>query len=139
MPRSSGRDSLFDRLSPNARPFHSLSRAQQMAQRIDAIKAHLDRLFNTRQGCSQSSPGLGLSDFNGHSGGADLMACIGADIRRTVEAFEPRLRVLGLHFHPDPDSPLALNFRLDCQVRSHSQDEHVQIDLVINHRHTHVK
>lgn len=139
MPRSSGRGSLFERLAPDARPYHSLSREQQTALRIDAIKSHLERLFNARQGCSQSSPELGLSDFNGHSGGADLMARIGADIRRTVEAFEPRLKVLGLHFHPDPDAPLELNFRLDCQVRSHYQDESVQIDLVINHRHTQVK
>lgn len=139
MPRSSGRGSLFDRLSPDARPFHSLSCQEQTAQRIDAIKVHLERLFNARQGCSQSSPELGLTDFNGHFGGTDLMARIGADIRRTVETFEPRLKVRGLHFQPNPDAPLELNFRLDCQVRSHSQDEHVQIDLVINHRHTHVK
>lgn len=139
MPRSSGRSSLFDRLSPNARPFHSLSRQEQTAQRIDAIKAHLERLFNARQGCSQSSPDLGLSDFNGHFGGSDLMARIGADIRRTVERFEPRLTVLGLHFQPNPESPMELNFRLDCQVRSHYQDEQIHIDLVINHRHTQVK
>ena len=67
------------------------------------------------------------------------MVQIGADIRRTVEDYEPRLRVLGLHFQPNPELPLELNFRLDCQVRMHHQDERVQIDLVVNHRHTRVK
>lgn len=139
MPRSGGRGSLFERLTQQARPYHSLSRQEQAAQRIAAIKLHLQRLLNARQGCSQSSPGLGLTDFNGHLGGADLITHIGADIRHTVATYEPRLQVVGLHFQPNPDLPLELNFRLDCRVRIHQQDKQVQIDLVINHRHTQVK
>jgi type VI secretion system protein len=139
MPRSNARASLFERLVTEATPYHSLSRQEQAAQRIAAIKLHLERLFNARQGCSSSSPELGLKDFNGNLGGTDLMVHIGADIRRTVETFEPRLKVIGLRFHPDPASPLELNFQLDCQVRIHNHEEQVQIDLVINHRRTQVK
>lgn len=139
MPRNNGRVSLFERLNPQASPYHSLSRQEQASLRVAAIKQHLERLLNARRGCSQSSPDLGLTDFNGHLGGTDLMAHIGADIRRTVATYEPRLKVLGLHFQPNPDLPLELNIRLDCQVRIHHQDEQVQIDLLVNHRHTQVK
>jgi type VI secretion system protein len=142
MPRIRGRSSLFERLVPGAAPYRSLSCQEQTAQRIGAIKSHLERLLNARQGCSQSTPGLGLNDFNDSSlGSADLLVQISADIRRAVEAFEPRIKVLGVHFQPEPDLPLELNFRLNCAMQVNHKQEQVQIDLVMNgrDRYTQVK
>ena len=92
-------------------------------------------MLNARQGCSQSSPDLGLHDFNGVTqGSSDLVIAISADIRRSVEAFEPRIKVTGLRYQPDPDLPLELNFRLDCQVRINHKDERVQIAVAMHGR-----
>lgn len=127
--------SLFERLEPDAPRYRNLSRQQQAGLRIDGIKRHLEQLLNARQGCSQSSPEMGLRDFNGVSqGSADLLIAIGADIRRSVEAFEPRVKVIGVRFQPDTDCPLELNFRLDCQVQLNNKEEPVQIDVAIHGR-----
>jgi type VI secretion system protein len=142
MAHVSVRNSLFERLVPDAAPHGSLSRHDFTAQRIDAIKSHLERLLNARLGCSQSAPGLGLIDFNDSAlGSADLLVQISADIRRAIAAFEPRIRVLEVHFHPDPDLPLELNFRLDCGLQVDEKEQQVQIDLIMNgrDRYTHVK
>lgn len=133
------RASLFERLSAAPRPLRSLSPETQLSEQISAIKAHLEQLLNTRRGCSQSCPELGLSDFNNQSGGADLVARISADIRRTLGAYEPRLKILRLHSSTVADAPMELNFRLDCQLRVDQSQQPMQIDLTVDHRHTRVK
>ena len=130
-----GRSSLFERLEPDAPRYRPGTADEQARQRIAAIKRHLEHELNARQGCSQSSPDLGLHDFNGVTqGSSDLVIAISADIRRSVEAFEPRIKVTGLRYQPDPDLPLELNFRLDCQVRINHKDERVQIAVAMHGR-----
>ncbi|WP_433887330.1 GPW/gp25 family protein [Pseudomonas vranovensis] len=63
-----------------------------------------------------------------------MLIAISADIRRSVEAFEPRIKVTGVHYQPDPDLPLELNFRLDCQVRLEHREEQVQLDVAMHGR-----
>ena len=130
-----GHASLFERLVPDASRYRRRSRDERANQGIEAIKRHLEQVLNARQGCSQSSPELGLRDFNGTaSGSTDLVIAISADIRRSVEAFEPRIKVTGVRYQPDPDLPLELNFRLDCQVRINHQDERLQIAVAMHGR-----
>ena len=62
------------------------------------------------------------------------MVAISTDIRRSVEAFEPRIKVTGVRFQPDPDLPLELNFRLDCQVQVNHKEEQVQIEVAMHGR-----
>lgn len=133
MPRTAGQGSLFERLDPDTAPRHAFSRQDQARERIQAIKRHLEWLLNTRQGCSLSSPELGLRDFNDASmGSADLQLRVSEDIRRSVAAYEPRVKVLGVNVRTDPAQPLDLHFRLDCLVPIHNMEEQVEIDLVIN-------
>ncbi|VVN92462.1 type VI secretion system baseplate subunit TssE [Pseudomonas fluorescens] len=126
--------SLFERLVVDAPAQRRVpSGPQASRQRIEGIKQHLERLLNARQGCSQSSPALGLGDFNGGAlGTADLLLHISADIRRSVEAFEPRIKVLEVRFEPNPDLPLELNFQLNCQVRLNHKDEQVQLHVAMH-------
>lgn len=135
MPRSPGRGSLWERLEPDALPQRMRTRQQMAAERIHAIKHHLQWLLNTRQGCSQSSPDLGLSDFNDAAiGSADLVLRVRHDIERLVARYEPRVQVVGVRVCPDPDQPLDLHFRLECLVHVHNADEQVEIDLLIRHQ-----
>ncbi|KRC68786.1 Lysozyme [compost metagenome] len=133
MPRSPGQGSLFERLEPDALPRRSRSRRDLAVARIHAIKRHLELILNSRRGCSQSSPELGLQDFNDAAiGSADLLVQVSQDIRQSVAAFEPRVKVIGVHARPDALQPLNLNFRLDCLVPVANAEEKVEIDLVIH-------
>lgn len=135
MPRSRGQGSLFERLVPDALPRRSRSRQELAAERVLAIKRHLERILNSRRGCSMSSPGLGLQDFNDASmGSADLLVQVSQDIRASVAAYEPRVKVMSVRSRPDPAQPLSLNFRLDCLVPIFNKEEQVEIDLVIHHQ-----
>lgn len=139
---AAGYASLFERLTVGAPAQRRTPTGPQVSrQRIEGIKQHLERVLNARQGCSQSSPSLGLGDFNGGAlGTADLVLLLSADIRRSIEAFEPRIRVLGVRFAPNPDLPLELNFHLNCQVRLNHKDELVHLHVAMHgqHRCTHV-
>lgn len=134
--------SLFDRLAADNPPSRQQCRHEQAGQTFEAIKRHLETLLNTRQGCSQSSPDLGLRDFNGHDlRSGDLLAQVSADIRRTIGRYEPRIRIRTLHGVPDANTPLELHFRLDCQVRVNNRAEQLQIELLVNgqNRYTRVR
>ena len=133
MPRSAGLGSLFERLDPDAPPLRILSRQEQVQERIQGIKQNLERILNTRQGCSASSPELGLRDFNDASlGSTDLQHRVGADIRRSIAAHEPRIKVLNVLVQPDANQPLNLHIRLNCLVPLPGSAEQMEIDLLLN-------
>ncbi|RWU19111.1 type VI secretion system baseplate subunit TssE [Pseudomonas alkylphenolica] len=124
---------LFDRLKMEPTSARPLSRRERAGEKFDSIKRHLETLLNTRQGCSQSAPTLGLRDFNGHDlSSGDLLQQVSTDIRSTVEHFEPRIRVHALKAVPDTHAPLELHFHLDCQVRVNDHTEQLQIELLVN-------
>jgi type VI secretion system protein len=100
---------------------------------VRSVKHHLKWLLNSRQGCSQSSPDLGLTDFNDAvSGVGDLMVRIAGNIRETVEKFEPRIQMCDVHHRPDSLTPLDLSFRLVCHLPVGGRQAQFEIDLVMN-------
>lgn len=133
MPRSAGNSSLFERLGNDESRPRSIAHDAQISDRIEAIKANLERILNTRQGCSQSSPDEGLTDFNDAAlGSRDLTRKICEDIRRAITQGEPRTSLKDIRFLPDPYDPTALNFRIDCLVPVKNRREIIEIDLVMN-------
>lgn len=133
---------FFDGLVTNQFASRVPSRQENATQKFAAIKRHLETLLNARQGCSQSSPELGLRDVNGHDvSSGDLLKQVGADIRRTLQRFEPRVHVRMLKAMPDCHAPLELHFRLDCLVQVNNHTEQLQLELLVNghNRHTRVR
>ncbi|MBC3423456.1 MULTISPECIES: type VI secretion system baseplate subunit TssE [unclassified Pseudomonas] len=133
---------FFDRLTVDQSVCREPSRQENASQKFAAIKRHLETLLNARQGCSQSSPELGLRDFNGHDASSgDLLQQVSADIRRTILRFEPRVHVRSLKAVPDCHAPLELHFRLDCHVQVNNHTEQLQLELLVNghNRHTRVR
>ncbi|ABY99118.1 TPA: type VI secretion system baseplate subunit TssE [Pseudomonas putida] len=133
---------LFDRLKLDQCISRKASRRESASHKFAAIKRHLETLLNARQGCSQSSPELGLRDFNGHdANNGDLLVQVSADIRRTLQRFEPRIRVRTLKAVPDAHTPLELHFKLDCLVRVNNHTEQLQLELLVNghNRYTRVR
>lgn len=133
---------LFDRLVAHQDVSQKPSRQENALHKFAAIKRHLETLLNARKGCSQSSPELGLADFNGHdASNGDLLEQVSTDIRRTIQCFEPRIQVRALKAVPDCHAPLELHFRLDCQVQVNNHTEQLQLELLVNghNRHTRVR
>lgn len=133
---------LFGRLAAQSQNCPVPSRAERAGHKLEMIKRHLETLLNARQGCSQSSPELGLRDFNSHdSSSGDLLHQISEDIRQTIYRFEPRLRLQSLAAIPDTNAPLELRFRLDCQLQMNNLSEPFQIELLVNghNRYTRVR
>lgn len=133
---------FFDRLVADQSVIREPSRQENASHKFAAIKRHLETLLNARQGCSQSSPELGLRDFNGHDvSSGDLLKQVSADIRRTLQRFEPRVQVRSLKAVPDCHAPQELHFRLDCQVQVNNHTEQLQLELLVNghNRHTRVR
>jgi type VI secretion system protein len=125
--------SLFARLQEETASARSRLRRPEAS--LAAVKQHLAWLLNARQGCSASSPELGLMDFNDVAlGSTDLVLRISADIRRAIGTFEPRVQVHDVHYRPDPNAPLELHFRLACTVRTQAREEPIEIELVMNGR-----
>jgi type VI secretion system protein len=133
---------LFDRLGVKATANVQSSRREARGRKFEVIKQHLETLLNCREGCSQSSPELGLRDFNGHDlSRGDLLQQVSADIRHTIDRFEPRIAVHALQAVPDAHAPLELHFHLDCQVQVNNHAEQLQIELLVSghSRYTRVK
>ena len=133
---------FFDGLVTNQFASRVPSRQENATHKFAAIKRHLETLLNARQGCSQSSPELGLRDFNGHDvSSGELLAQVSADIRRTLQRYEPRIQLRTLKAVPDIHAPLDLHFRLDCNVQVNNHTEQLQLELLVNghNRYTRVR
>lgn len=125
-------NSLFERLK-TPQMNRQATRREHAAHKFAAIKCHLQTLLNSRQGCSQSSPALGLRDFNGHDlSGGELLELVSRDIRQTLQHFEPRISVSALRAVADADCPLELRILLECQVQVNDRAEQLQLELLIN-------
>jgi len=133
MSRLPGNGSLFDRLEPDLLQRRSVQSRSELPERICSIKRNIELLLNTRQGCSQSSPEVGLPDFNDAiAGSSELLVRTTSGIRESIQSYEPRVVVRDVHFVPNPDAPLELNFRLDCALAVDSRDAAFEVDLVMN-------
>ncbi|ALX11780.1 type VI secretion system lysozyme-like protein [Burkholderia cepacia JBK9] len=135
MPRSPGQGSLFERLDPDLPPRRMRTRLALASERIGAIKDHLERILNSRQGSSQSCPGFGLPDMNDAAASqTDLRHQVCLDVRTAVVAYEPRVQVLNVHPVTAYGQAGPLHFRLHCLVPVNDSTEDVQIDLLVQHR-----
>lgn len=135
MPRSPGQGSLFERLNPDLPPRRSRTQQALAAERVRAIKNHLEQLLNTRRGGSQSCPELGLPDMNdAASGQLELRNQICQEIREMVALYEPRVRGVDVRPLTASEQPLGLCFRLRCELPLKDASEQVEIDLLVHQR-----
>ncbi|KUY89580.1 MULTISPECIES: type VI secretion system baseplate subunit TssE [unclassified Burkholderia] len=135
MPRSLGQGSLFERLDPDLPPRRMRSRQALASERIGAIKDHLERILNSRQGSSQSCPDFGLEDLNDAAASQmDLHYQICQDVRAAVVAYEPRVQLLNVHPVTAHGQMGPLHFRLHCLVPVNDNKADVEIDLLVQHR-----
>ncbi|EFV40412.1 hypothetical protein M988_1009 [Hafnia paralvei ATCC 29927] len=115
--------SLFGRIDEevSAKPFDKTS------DLLVSLKQNLNAVLNSRPGCCQSSPTLGVIDFNDATGtSVDISASVCLAIQQCIENFDPRIKSVDVATFNNENDPLTLFF----QVKAHIHFE--DIDSVVN-------
>lgn len=128
-----GQGSLLDRLEDPGCATHGRTTRRSTQTCVQAVKRHVEQLLNARQGGSQSSPSIGLPDFNDAAmGSVDLVRQASLGIRGAIENNEPRIRVCAIRLLPRDQQPLQLGFRVDCHLVVDESSTAFEMDLTLN-------
>ncbi len=124
--------SLFERLETGVDSI-SLSQGPDALEVLRSIKRNVSNILNTRLGESQSSPNLGLIDFNDASiKSLDLSVQIKRSIKYCLENFEPRLTNVDVTVFKDEMDPLNLRFSITAVINIAAIHEKVKIELLLD-------
>ncbi|MFW5444507.1 MAG: type VI secretion system baseplate subunit TssE [Methylococcaceae bacterium] len=132
--------SFFERLDSKLPQTRSVDDSNHLSRTVDSVKNNLQWMLNSRQGCSQSAPDLGLDDFNDSVGGiTDFTIKISHNIKQTIKQYEPRIKIHAVNFVPNKDDPMKLSFRIEGTLLIKYQKKDVLIELVLNGLNKHYK
>lgn len=107
--------SLFERLlaAQERRPIRATDRATAVASVIRNLHLNL----NGHNGGAETRPDWGLSDFNDLAlEKARVAPRIAAEIKRQIEAFEPRLRRVRVYHEPERERFMTACFRIRAEL-----------------------
>lgn len=114
-------------------PVRSVDDSDHIVATVEAVKNNLQQILNTRQGSSESSPDMGLIDFNDATGGStDFALKIAKNIKDTIQTYEYRVRIKDVVFIPTPERPLDLNFKMTGVLSIQHKAEIVTIELMLD-------
>lgn len=123
---------FFERLEANTQNV-SLTQGPQASDVVRSIKRNVSMILNTRVGGAQSSPSLGLIDFNDATlDTLDLSLKVKLAIQDCLQNYEPRLKNIEVVAETDSFSPLSLQFRITAQINSEAIHDRVQINLLLD-------
>jgi len=106
---------------------------------LKTVTAHLQHIFNVRQGSCMTLPEFGLPDFN------DLVQLhhfdealneIKKSIRFNVEQYEPGLRVVNVNHVKKEDEPLSLSFEIVVRIQGERKPKKVTFETSKNEGET---
>ena len=98
---------------------------------LKTVTAHLQHIFNVRQGSCMTLPEFGLPDFN------DLMQLYSFDdaitlitrsIKLNIKVYEPSLHVLKVEHIAKEDEPLSLSFKILVQIKGERKPKKVTFE-----------
>jgi type VI secretion system protein len=93
----------------------------------ESILAHLQRMLNSRQGCSLSAPDYGTPDVRvAARDRAEAINQMEASIRRSIEKYEPRLADVSVRFVKSDDEMLVLCFEVSARLKTKEVDANVR-------------
>ncbi|MBH5372766.1 type VI secretion system baseplate subunit TssE [Bradyrhizobium glycinis] len=118
--------SLMERLEDGAAT-HQMSFDRFRA----SVLENLRRVLNSRQGCCETRPDLGMPDLDEAAGrGADAVRELARSLKQQIETFEPRLKNVSIHFHADPDNPLQLSFHVNATLNYDDQMKQISFHAI---------
>jgi len=122
---------FFERLNEHSREV-SFSQGPDSIDVFNSIKANVSNVLNARSGEAQSSPDLGLIDFNDALMGVmDLSLRAKIAIKQCLDLYEPRLCNIRIQTVKNFDNPLDLCFQIYADVNSDVLHDKVKIDLIL--------
>jgi len=85
---------------------------------IESIRAHLQRILNTRQGSVPIDPDFGVPDFTNLAGSSVTGTAdeIATSITRMVARYEPRLKSVQVQLAESGSEVLSLSFVLEGSI-----------------------
>lgn len=123
---------FFERLEANANSV-SMTQGPNPSDVLKSIKLNVSKILNTRVGGAQSSPELGLIDFNDATlDTLDLSLKVKLAIQDCLHNFEPRLKNVEVVSQTDSYSPLSLQFKITAQINSEAIHDRVQFSLLLD-------
>lgn len=101
-----------------------------VAQVVNSIINHLQRVLNTRQGSVPIAGDYGMPDFTNYQGlGLTEEAKDIADtIKNMILKYEPRLGGAQVTYEPDKNDLLSLRFKLQTEI-VHVRNERLVVEL----------
>lgn len=104
-----------------------------VADLIYSIKKNIELILNSKEGCTLCAPSLGLRDFNDSTATTkSLSETITADIRVSVERYEPRVRITKIEYIQDMHDVLQLKFRITCVVLLKQKNELAELNILLD-------
>jgi len=99
-----------------------------------SVLTHLNKILNTKQGNSLSSPDLGMPDYTNMPGNFDLetFGDLEKTITEVVEKYEPRLKNVKIQYMPDENTFLAMKFKIDGEINLERMDLSISLETVID-------
>ena len=107
--------------------------AEIVSDLIRSIKRNIELVLNSKEGGTLCSPGFGLKDFNDATATTkSLSQTIVANIRSSLERYEPRVRITRIEYIHDAYDVLQLNFRITCVVLLKQKNELTELNIILD-------
>ena len=107
--------------------------AEIVSDLIRSIKRNTELVLNSKEGCTLCAPHFGLRDFNDATATTkSLSQTIVANIRSSLERYEPRVRITRIEYIQDTYDVLQLNFRITCVVLLKQKNELTELNIILD-------
>jgi type VI secretion system protein len=123
--------SLLERLKRDAGDGSSLPAAGSESAIMDSILRNLGVLLNSRQGCCETRPDYGLSDFNGGQDIRGAFPAIAREVERQIRLFEPRLRNVRVRPVEDKARLGELIFHISGEIAYPDRTVRISLDSIL--------
>ena len=107
--------------------------AEIVSDLIRSIKRNIELILNSKEGCTLCAPDIDLKDFNDATATTkSLSQTIVANIRSSLERYEPRVRITRIEYIQDVYDVLQLNFRITCVVLLKQKNELAELNIILD-------
>ncbi len=120
--------SLLDRVKyPDREDRRSVD--PDLGRLAQSVLRNLERLLNSRHGSAPTCPDYGIPSLEDVlHGGTDALRELTADIKRSIETYEPRLRSVRVRLVPRSEEEVLLRFDITAELMSGGRRSRVHFE-----------
>ncbi len=123
--------SLLERLERDGGDGTALSPAGKESAAMESILRNLGALLNSRQGCCETRPDYGLSDFNASQDIRGALPAIAREVEAQIRMFEPRLRNVLVRPIEDKARLGELIFHISGEIAYPDRTVRISLDSIL--------